>query len=80
MKMSPCLNVQLFGSELSLYLLSLCWSQEMQCLQDHLDELTPDCEEAVGNFTEDEDEDVSLDRILMKECAPMMKRFCEVRS
>ena len=52
----------------------------MQCLQDHLDELTPDCEEAVGNFTEDEDEDVSLDRILMKECAPMMKRFCEVRS
>ena len=50
----------------------------MECLQEHLDDLAPDCQAAVGNFTEDEDEDISLDRILMKACAPMMKRFCEV--
>ena len=56
----------------------VCCTQEMECLQEHLDDLAPDCQAAVGNFTEDEDEDISLDRILMKACAPMMKRFCEV--
>ncbi|RUS83099.1 hypothetical protein EGW08_009131 [Elysia chlorotica] len=50
---------------------------ELECLQENLEELQPDCRAAVGNFTEEEMGDVEMDRILMKACTPMIKRFCE---
>lgn len=31
-------------------------SQELECLQDHLEELIPECREIVGNLTELESE------------------------
>ena len=50
----------------------------MQCLQKHFEELEKECRWAVGNFTEDEEEDINLDKILMQACTPMIKRFCQV--
>ena len=52
--------------------------QEIECLQDNYEELSEGCRLAVGNFTEDEDEDINLDKILMKACTPMIKKFCQV--
>ena len=51
----------------------------MECLQTMYDELRPDCKQVVGNITEEEDEDLELDNILMKACTPMIKKFCNVR-
>ena len=51
----------------------------MQCLQKHFEELEKECRWAVGNFTEDEEEDINLDKILMQACTPMIKRFCQVQ-
>ena len=53
--------------------------QELECLQTMYDELRPDCKQVVGNITEEEDEDLELDNILMKACTPMIKKFCNVR-
>ncbi|XP_074644298.1 Golgi apparatus protein 1-like isoform X2 [Tubulanus polymorphus] len=50
---------------------------EIECLQDHLEDLADECRSAVGNFTEDEDMDPELDRILIKACTPMIKKFCD---
>ena len=52
--------------------------QEMECLQSHYDDLNNECQWAVGNFTEDEDSDPNMDKLLMKSCSPMIKQFCEV--
>ncbi|KAK3610023.1 hypothetical protein CHS0354_032371 [Potamilus streckersoni] len=51
--------------------------KEIACLQDCFDKLSDDCKNAVGNFTEDEDEDIELDNILMHLCTPMLKKFCQ---
>ena len=51
----------------------------MECLQAKYKELEPECQEAVGNFTQDEDKDVNMDKALMRACTPMIKRFCQVR-
>ena len=50
----------------------------MNCLQDNMKELSQECRWAVGNFTQDVDEDPQLDRILMKSCAKPIKEFCQV--
>ena len=52
----------------------------MDCLQDNFDELSEQCQWAVGNFTEDEDSDPNMDKLLMKYCSPMIKKFCDVSS
>ena len=52
--------------------------QEVDCLQINLEHLEQRCRWAVGNFTEDEDADPQLDKILMKACTPMIKHFCKV--
>nr|XP_011440924.2 Golgi apparatus protein 1 isoform X1 [Crassostrea gigas] len=52
-------------------------NQEIQCLQEHLDTLEVECQEVIGNFTEDEDEMPELDVILMKACTPMINKFCD---
>ncbi|ELT94856.1 hypothetical protein CAPTEDRAFT_177499 [Capitella teleta] len=50
--------------------------QDMRCLQDHFKDLSQECRWAVGNFTQDEDEDPTLDRMLRDACSPMIKQFC----
>ncbi|KAK6184750.1 hypothetical protein SNE40_007151 [Patella caerulea] len=50
--------------------------EEINCLQDNYDILRPECKEAIGNFTEDEDEDYQMDALIMKSCTPMIKMFC----
>lgn len=52
--------------------------QEMECLQDHLEELQEPCRLVISNFTEDEADDVEMDRNLMKACKPMIRKFCGV--
>ncbi|XP_059141674.1 Golgi apparatus protein 1-like [Physella acuta] len=49
---------------------------EMTCLQEAYEDLGEACKSAVGNYTEEEMEDIELDRILMKACTPMIKKFC----
>ncbi|CAI9714844.1 Golgi apparatus protein 1 [Octopus vulgaris] len=51
--------------------------QEVRCLQDNYEKLSDDCQEAVRTFTEDEDENIELDAILIRACTPMIKKFCE---
>ena len=52
--------------------------QELECLQMNYDALSAKCKEAVGEFTEEESEDIHMDAILMKACTPMIKKFCDV--
>ncbi|XP_048735451.2 Golgi apparatus protein 1-like isoform X2 [Ostrea edulis] len=52
-------------------------NQEIQCLQEHYDSLEAECQDVIGNFTEDEDEMPELDIILMKACTPMINKFCD---
>lgn len=42
------------------------------------DSLSPKCKKAIGDFTEEESEDIHMDAILMKACTPMIKKFCDV--
>ncbi|XP_053402519.1 Golgi apparatus protein 1-like [Mercenaria mercenaria] len=52
--------------------------KEMSCLQDNLESIEDEkCEELVREFTEDQDEDLDLDTVLMRACTPMIKKFCE---
>ncbi|GFO47337.1 Golgi apparatus protein 1 [Plakobranchus ocellatus] len=50
---------------------------ELECLQENLETLKPECQVLVSNFTVEEMGDVEMDRILIKACTPMIKRFCE---
>ena len=59
--------------------LNLLILQELRCLQDHLDDLGQKCRQAVGNFTVEEAEDVQMNRKLIAACAPMLRKFCQVR-
>ncbi|XP_066290106.1 Golgi apparatus protein 1-like isoform X6 [Branchiostoma lanceolatum] len=51
--------------------------QEMHCLQDNFKNLSKQCSERVGNFTQMSSQDLDLDRIFMMSCAPMIKRYCK---
>ncbi|XP_077982397.1 Golgi apparatus protein 1-like [Glandiceps talaboti] len=51
--------------------------EEMQCLQNHFDDLSGHCKQLVGNFTVEESEDIKLDKILMRACEPMLGKFCK---
>ena len=54
---------------------------ELKCLQDNYDDLQyEDCREAVGELIEEEDKDAQMDRVLMKSCSNMIKKFCGVRA
>ncbi|KAG8143857.1 hypothetical protein E2320_001004 [Naja naja] len=50
--------------------------QELECLQDHLDDLVTDCREVVGNLTELESEDIQIEALLMRACEPIIQTFC----
>ncbi|XP_038076975.1 Golgi apparatus protein 1-like isoform X2 [Patiria miniata] len=51
--------------------------EELSCLQEHHKELSDDCKSKIGGFTEEEAEDIKMNRKLMAACAPMIKQFCK---
>ncbi|XP_039652090.1 Golgi apparatus protein 1-like [Perca fluviatilis] len=50
--------------------------QELECLQDHLEDLVSACREVVGNLTELESEDIQIDALLIKACEPVAQAYC----
>uniref|UniRef100_UPI00398F775A Golgi apparatus protein 1 isoform X2 n=1 Tax=Pristiophorus japonicus TaxID=55135 RepID=UPI00398F775A len=50
--------------------------QELECLQDHLDDLAVECREIVGNLTELESEDIQIEALLMRACDPVVQTYC----
>uniref|UniRef100_A0A8C0BDI0 Golgi apparatus protein 1 n=1 Tax=Buteo japonicus TaxID=224669 RepID=A0A8C0BDI0_9AVES len=50
--------------------------QELECLQDHLDDLVSECRDIVGNLTELESEDIQIEALLMRACEPIIQTFC----
>lgn len=63
--------------KMSLSFIFFC-SQEFSCLQDHYTSLESECRMAIKNFTREESEDVRMNKVLMKACSPMLKRYCQV--
>ncbi|XP_068595110.1 Golgi apparatus protein 1 [Brachionichthys hirsutus] len=50
--------------------------QELECLQDHLEDLVSDCRDVVGNLTELESEDIQIEALLMRACEPVIQTHC----
>ncbi|XP_030587080.1 Golgi apparatus protein 1 isoform X3 [Archocentrus centrarchus] len=50
--------------------------QELECLQDHLEDLVADCRDVVGNLTELESEDIQIEALLMRACDPVIQAHC----
>ncbi|MEQ2224351.1 glycogenin glucosyltransferase glg1 [Ilyodon furcidens] len=50
--------------------------QELECLQDHLEDLVSSCREVVGNLTELESEDIQIDALLIRACEPVIQAHC----
>ena len=68
------------ASDLSVYCSSsetTVKGEELRCLQKKLKELDQTCKEAISKLTMQQNEDIRLDRILMKACLPTINEFCE---
>ncbi|XP_051800981.1 Golgi apparatus protein 1-like isoform X2 [Acanthochromis polyacanthus] len=50
--------------------------QELECLQDHLEDLVSACRDVVGNLTELESEDIQIDALLIRACEPVIQTYC----
>uniref|UniRef100_A0A672PJS1 Golgi apparatus protein 1 n=1 Tax=Sinocyclocheilus grahami TaxID=75366 RepID=A0A672PJS1_SINGR len=50
--------------------------QELECLQDHLEELVSNCRDVVGNLTELESEDIQIEALLIRACEPVIQSHC----
>ncbi|XP_015244239.1 PREDICTED: Golgi apparatus protein 1-like [Cyprinodon variegatus] len=50
--------------------------QELECLQDHLEDLVSDCREVVANLTELESEDIQIEALLIRACEPVIQAYC----
>ncbi|XP_036066667.1 Golgi apparatus protein 1 isoform X1 [Oryzias melastigma] len=50
--------------------------QELECLQDHLEDLVQSCRDVVGNLTELESEDIQIDALLIRACEPVIQAHC----
>ncbi|XP_039530528.1 Golgi apparatus protein 1 isoform X1 [Pimephales promelas] len=50
--------------------------QELECLQDHLEDLIPQCRDVVGNLTELESEDIQIEALLIRACEPVIQSYC----
>ncbi|KAM9817200.1 Golgi apparatus protein 1-like [Neosynchiropus ocellatus] len=50
--------------------------QELECLQEHLEDLVSACREVVGNLTELESEDIQIDALLIRACDPVIQVHC----
>ncbi|XP_028392592.1 Golgi apparatus protein 1-like [Dendronephthya gigantea] len=52
--------------------------EEIKCLQDNYDQLQSKCQKSIGEFTEEESEDIDLDKVMVKHCSEMVKEFCSI--
>ncbi|TSL75299.1 Golgi apparatus protein 1 [Bagarius yarrelli] len=50
--------------------------QELECLQEHLEDLIADCKDVVGNLTELESEDIQIEALLIRACEPVIQSHC----
>ncbi|TRY85806.1 hypothetical protein DNTS_011855 [Danionella cerebrum] len=57
--------------------------QELECLQDHLEDLASSCRDVVGNLTELESEgggaflqDIQIEALLIRACEPVIQTYC----
>uniref|UniRef100_A0A667ZTR0 Golgi apparatus protein 1 n=1 Tax=Myripristis murdjan TaxID=586833 RepID=A0A667ZTR0_9TELE len=50
--------------------------QELECLQDHLEDLVSSCRDVVGNLTELESEDIQIEALLIRACEPVIQAHC----
>lgn len=50
--------------------------EEMECLQDHLENLDDECHKAVASFTELEDQHIELNPFISKYCKKMIDTLC----
>ncbi|KAF4091873.1 hypothetical protein AMELA_G00041450 [Ameiurus melas] len=50
--------------------------QELECLQEHLEDLMTDCKDVVGNLTELESEDIQIEALLIRACEPVIQTHC----
>ncbi|XP_066933880.1 Golgi apparatus protein 1-like isoform X5 [Clytia hemisphaerica] len=50
--------------------------EEIDCLQEHLEELQNKCQEAIKTFTKMEAKDFDLDKHLVDKCGAMVTKFC----
>uniref|UniRef100_A0A8C7UTM2 Golgi apparatus protein 1 n=1 Tax=Oncorhynchus mykiss TaxID=8022 RepID=A0A8C7UTM2_ONCMY len=50
--------------------------QELECLQDHLEDLLSGCGEVVGNLTELQSEDIHIEALLIRACQPVIQSHC----
>ncbi|KAK1784982.1 hypothetical protein P4O66_018414, partial [Electrophorus voltai] len=50
--------------------------QELECLQDHLEDLVSDCKDVVGNLTELESEDIQIEALLIRACEGVIQSHC----
>lgn len=50
----------------------------MQCLQDNLDKLRPDCKEQVVSYTEEEAEHIELNPFIATYCGHFLETHCQV--
>lgn len=51
--------------------------KKLDCLQNNYEGLEPKCKQAVHNYTQEESEDIRMNKALMKACSPMLKRYCQ---
>jgi len=50
----------------------------MDCLEDKLDDLTPECKKVMERFIEEDEEEPELNEIFREECGPVIKEHCQV--
>lgn len=50
--------------------------EEMDCLQNHLEELSKDCKKAVTSYTEEESEHVELNPLILSACGTPLEKQC----
>jgi hypothetical protein len=50
--------------------------QELSCLQDHLEELSPKCQEAVATYTQLEMKSPTIDPFIWKHCHEVIEQKC----
>jgi hypothetical protein len=65
----------LLGSVMFLFFIHL---QEMNCLEDHIERLSPGCRKAVEAYTERADEMPELNQIFAEACQEFWKENCKV--
>ena len=52
--------------------------EEMECLQEHLEKLSPACRTQVSNYTEEEAEHIELNPFITAYCSRFLETHCKV--